>query len=145
MAQSKLVMCYQTADEYSHHDYDVQSMTSIVSLISKFSRGIFPSAPEQLTYSSLHCPVYNTHENFATVRTFQPLVFMLTCFRIIEWFGLERTFKDHLLQSSLQPDLEHFRRWGIHNFSGKPVPASHHPHCKKISSLHPIQIYTFLV
>ena len=48
----------------------------------------------------------------------------------IEGFGLEKTFKDHLVQtpshgeghlpldqvaqSAIQPDLEHFQRWGIH-------------------------------
>ncbi|KAK4807192.1 hypothetical protein QYF61_024312 [Mycteria americana] len=65
---------------------------------------------------------------------------------IIERFGLEGTFKDHLVQptchgqghlsldqvaqSLIQPDLEHFQGWGIHNFSGQPVPVSHHPHRK---------------
>ncbi|KAF1436303.1 Copine-8, partial [Spheniscus mendiculus] len=31
----------------------------------------------------------------------------------------------------VQRDLEHFQRWGIHSFSGKPVPVSHHPRGKK--------------
>jgi len=34
---------------------------------------------------------------------------------------------DQAAQGSIQPGLEHLQRWGIHSFSGKPVPASHHP------------------
>ena len=67
--------------------------------------------------------------------------------RIIEWFGLEGTFKGHLVQppcneqghlqldqvaqSPVQPDLECFQGWGIYHLSGQPVPVFHHPHCKK--------------
>ncbi|KAK4821719.1 LOW QUALITY PROTEIN: hypothetical protein QYF61_000262 [Mycteria americana] len=44
---------------------------------------------------------------------------------------------DQVAQSPIQPVLEHFQGWGIHNFSGQPVPASHHPHilegCYKVS------------
>lgn len=50
---------------------------------------------------------------------------------VTEWFELEETFEDHLVQptppragtsyqiaqSPVQPDLEQFQRWGIHNFS----------------------------
>jgi len=43
---------------------------------------------------------------------------------------------DHYAQSLIQPGPEHFQRGGIQNFSGKPVPVPHHPHCKKISSLY---------
>jgi len=62
--------------------------------------------------------------------------------RIIECFGLEGTFKGHLVQhsrneqghlqldqvaqSSVQPDLECFRGWGLHYLSGQYVPVSHH-------------------
>ena len=64
--------------------------------------------------------------------------------RPTEGFGLEGTFKGHLVQppchgqghlaldqvaqSPVQPGLEHFQGWGIHNFSGQPVPVSHRPH-----------------
>jgi len=67
--------------------------------------------------------------------------------RIIECFGLERTFKGHLAQppcseqghlqpdqvaqSSIQPDLERFQAQGLHYLSGQLVPVFHHPHCKK--------------
>ncbi|KAK4827689.1 hypothetical protein QYF61_020823 [Mycteria americana] len=59
--------------------------------------------------------------------------------RIIEWFGLEGTLKiiffqptchgpghlplDQVAQSPIQPGLECFQRWGIHSFSGQPVPS----------------------
>ena len=59
--------------------------------------------------------------------------------RVVERFGLEGTFKDHLVQPPchaqghlsvdqiaqrpVQPCFEHFQWWGIH----KPVPVSHHP------------------
>jgi len=52
----------------------------------------------------------------------------------MECFGLEATFKDHLVQppshmqkhlsldqatqSPVAPDLEHLQQWDIHNFSG---------------------------
>ncbi|KAK4818789.1 hypothetical protein QYF61_019135 [Mycteria americana] len=68
-------------------------------------------------------------------------------YRIIERFGLEGTFKDHLVQppchgqghlsldqvaqSTIQPGLEHFQGGGIHNFSEQSVPVAYHPHCKK--------------
>ena len=72
-----------------------------------------------------------------------------TIHRVIEWFGLEETFKDHLVQpcatgrqghfsldqvaqSPIQPDFEQFQWWGIHNFSGQCVPVSYYPHPKKI-------------
>ena len=74
--------------------------------------------------------------------------------RIIERFVLEGTFKiisfqppcfrqghlllDQVAHSSIQPGLECFQGWGIHSFSGQPVPVSHHPHIKNfflISSL----------
>ena len=67
--------------------------------------------------------------------------------RIMEQFGLEGIFRGHLAQppcseqghlqldqgaqSPIQPDLEQFQWWGIHSFSGQPVPVPHHPHCKK--------------
>jgi len=71
----------------------------------------------------------------------------LPILRIIEWFGLEETFKGHLVQppcheqghlqpdqvaqSSLQPGLECFQGWGLHYLSGQPVQVFHHAHCKK--------------
>jgi len=64
--------------------------------------------------------------------------------RIIECFGLGKTFKGHLVQrpchgqGHLQPDqvaqspvqagLEHFQGWGINQLSGQPGPGLHHPH-----------------
>jgi len=61
---------------------------------------------------------------------------------IIEWFGLEGTFKGHLVQppcseqghlqqdqdaqSPVQPDLECFHRWGLHHLSEEPVPGFRH-------------------
>ncbi|TRZ17424.1 hypothetical protein HGM15179_009678 [Zosterops borbonicus] len=30
----------------------------------------------------------------------------------------------------VQPGLEHFQGWGIHNFFEQPVPVPHHPYCK---------------
>lgn len=62
-------------------------------------------------------------------------------------FELERTFKDHLIQppsyrqglfsldrvvqSPLQPDLEHLQWWGSYNFIGQHVSVSLHSHLKK--------------
>ena len=56
--------------------------------------------------------------------------------RLVEWFGLEATFKGHLVQprcseqghlqldqvaqSPVQPDLECFQGWGLHYLSGNP-------------------------
>jgi len=90
----------------------------------------------------------STQFNFAFV------LVMLT-HRIIEWFGLERTFKGHLAQtpcreqghlqleqaaqSPVQPDLESFQGWGIYALSGQPVPVCHHLHCKKFL------LYTYLL
>ncbi|KAK4821804.1 hypothetical protein QYF61_003833 [Mycteria americana] len=34
---------------------------------------------------------------------------------------------DQVAQSPMQPGLEHFQGWGIHNFSGQSVPVPHHP------------------
>ncbi|KAJ7401070.1 hypothetical protein BTVI_99281 [Pitangus sulphuratus] len=53
---------------------------------------------------------------------------------IMEWFGLEGTSKPILFHpghlslaqvapSPVQAGLEHFQGWGIHNFSGQPVPG----------------------
>jgi len=80
-------------------------------------------------------------------------------YRIIEWFGLEGTFKGHLVQppsneqghlqldqvaqSPVQPGLECFQGWGIYHFSGQPIPVFHHPHCKKFLSY--VCIYLLLV
>ena len=33
---------------------------------------------------------------------------------------------DHAAQSPIQPGLEHFQGWGIHNLTGQPVPVPHH-------------------
>jgi len=68
--------------------------------------------------------------------------------RIIEYFGLEGTFKGHLVQppcnkqehlpldqvaqSPIQPDLECFQGWSIYHLSGQPALVFHHPQCKKI-------------
>lgn len=45
----------------------------------------------------------------------------------MEWFGSGGAFKDHLVpvfaQSPVQPDREHFQRWGISGFSGLPLPS----------------------
>ena len=35
--------------------------------------------------------------------------------------------QDQVTQGPIQSDLEHLQRWGIHSFSGKPVPVPHHP------------------
>jgi len=66
--------------------------------------------------------------------------------RIIDWFGLEGTFRGHLVQSPchgqghlpldqvaqspVQSGLVHFEGRGIYHLSGQPVPVFHHPHCK---------------
>jgi len=67
---------------------------------------------------------------------------------IIQCFGWEGTFRDHLdqpsgreqqghlqlqqvAQSPVQPDLECFKGWGLHYFSVELVPVFHHPHCNK--------------
>jgi len=76
----------------------------------------------------------------------------MKCHRIIAYFGLEGAFQGHLVQplcneqvhpqldhtaqSPVQPNLECFQECGIYHLSGQPVPVFHHPHCKKISSLH---------
>ena len=68
-------------------------------------------------------------------------------YRTIEQFGLEGTFKRHVVQppcneqghlpldkaaqSPVQPSLECFQRGGIYHLSGQPVPVFHHPHCNK--------------
>jgi len=70
----------------------------------------------------------------------QKVVFCLANHEVMEWFGLERTFKGHLVQctcnkqgqlkpdqvgqSPIQPDLESFQGWGIYHLSGQPVPVS---------------------
>ena len=67
--------------------------------------------------------------------------------RVIEWFGLEGTFRGHLVQPScikqghlqpdrvaqipLQPDLECFQGWGIYHVSGQTGPVCHHHHHKE--------------
>ena len=33
---------------------------------------------------------------------------------------------DQTLQGPIQPGLEHLQEWGIHIFSGQPVPGPHH-------------------
>ena len=81
--------------------------------------------------------------------------------RIIEHFGLEGTFKDHLVQlpcneqghlqldrvaqTPVQPDLECFQGWGIYRLSGQPVPVFHTPYCEKFSPLCLLWIYPVLV
>lgn len=61
---------------------------------------------------------------------------------IISLFGLEETFKGHLVQptclgqwhlpldqvyqSLIQPELKCFQEWGIHPFSGPPLPVFYH-------------------
>jgi len=68
-------------------------------------------------------------------------------YRIREWFGLEGTFRGHLVQppsneqghlqldqvaqSPIQPGLECFQGWGIDHLSGQPGPGFHHPYAKK--------------
>jgi len=65
----------------------------------------------------------------------------------MEWFGLERTVRDHVVQrpcneqghlqpdqvaqSPIQPGLECFQGWGIDQLSGQPVPVFHYPQCKE--------------
>lgn len=43
--------------------------------------------------------------------------------------GQGRLLLDRVSQSLIQPGF--FQGWGVHNFSGQPVPASQHPHCKE--------------
>ena len=38
---------------------------------------------------------------------------------------------DQVVPNPVQRGLEHFQGWGTHNFSGQPVPVSHHPYSKK--------------
>jgi len=69
-------------------------------------------------------------------------------YRITEWVGLERTFKDqlicspwpghrHLLSilrvvpSPIQPGLEHLQGGGSHSCSGQPGPGPQHPQSKE--------------
>ena len=68
-------------------------------------------------------------------------------FGITEWFGLEGTFRGHLVQlphseqghlqpdqvaqSPVQPGLECFQGWGSDHLSGQLGPGFHHPHGKK--------------
>jgi len=74
---------------------------------------------------------------------------VLLAHRIVERFGSEESCNRHLVQppchgqghlpldqvaqSPIQPGLEHCQGGGIHNFSGQPVPVSHHTHHKRIS------------
>lgn len=64
--------------------------------------------------------------------------------RVMEWIGLERSFRAQLAQlpllwagtSSTRPDWQELCppwpwalwSWGIHNFPGQPGPVSHYPH-----------------
>ncbi|KAK4813670.1 hypothetical protein QYF61_017637, partial [Mycteria americana] len=45
--------------------------------------------------------------------------------------GQEHLPLDQVAQSPIQPGLKHFQGWGIHNFSGQPVPVPHHPHSEE--------------
>ena len=61
----------------------------------------------------------------------------LSYHRITEWFGLEGTFHsvsilclkqgchppEQAAQGPIQPGFEHLYGWGIHSFSGQPVPV----------------------
>jgi len=65
----------------------------------------------------------------------------------MESFGLEGTFKGHLLQlphneqghlqvdqvaqSLVQSVLECLQGWAFYHISGQPVVVPHHPYCKK--------------
>lgn len=71
---------------------------------------------------------------------------------MIQWFGLEgteRTFEfqsschrqghqlpdlvlDQAVQDPIQPGIEHFQVWSIHNLSGQPVSAPYHSHSKEL-------------
>lgn len=71
---------------------------------------------------------------------------------IIEWFGLEATFKGHVVQlsfnkqehfqldevaqSPVQPSPGCFQGWDIHHLSGQPVPVFHYPHWGKKKNLY---------
>jgi len=41
---------------------------------------------------------------------------------------------EQVVQSSIQPGLEHFQGGGIHNFYQPPVPVFHHPHGEEFLS-----------
>jgi len=72
---------------------------------------------------------------------------LLSCHRIIEWFGLEGILQiiqfqppcheqghlppDQVAQSSVQLGLEHCQGGSSHGFSGQPVPGPHHPHSEE--------------
>jgi len=99
--------------------------------------------------SLLQCLTTSKKKKMTSVRG-QGMVWNAQEYRITEWFGLEGTFKGHLgptpspwqghlpldqvAQSLIQPGLEHFQGGGIHNFSGLPVPVSHHPHSEEFLS-----------
>ena len=84
---------------------------------------------------------YETPAHFTFV---QNLTHNFLFYRIIEWFGLERTLKiiwfqppcheqghlppDQVAQSSIQPGLEPCQGGGSHSSSGQPGPGFHHPH-----------------
>ena len=85
--------------------------------------------------------------NWAGIKALAYCQTNLINYRIIECFGLEGTFRGHLaqppcnkqghlqldqvVQSPIQPGLECFQGWGTYHLSGQPIPAFHHPHCKK--------------
>lgn len=74
----------------------------------------------------------------------------------MESFGLEGTFKGHLVQpwatyvhckqghvqldqvvqGPVQSDFEYSQGWALHHPSGPPTPGFYHPHCKKHLYLH---------
>lgn len=51
---------------------------------------------------------------------------------------------DQITLNPTQTDLEYFHGWGIHHLSVQPIPAFHHPLCKKIASSYPGLIYPLL-
>ena len=72
---------------------------------------------------------------------------LVNYYRMIEWFGLERIPKPTLPQpllwagtppthqaadSPIEPGLEHCQGWGIHSFSGQPMPGAHHLNCEEL-------------
>ena len=101
-----------------------------------------PLAKQLLIHTSLFSSTSNTYFT-------EQMWLSTSCFyhRIIECFGLEGTFRgqlaqppcseqghlqlDHVAQSPVQPGLECFQGWGLHHFSGQPVPVFHHPCGKK--------------